>query len=181
MQTTLTFLARNWWVVLLRGIAAILFALAAFAWPGLTLAVLVVLFGAYTLLDGLFGTIDAIRYRNAMANWWVWLLDGLLGIAVGAFMLLMPGVSAYILLIFVAAWAILGGLLRIFAAIQLRRQIEGEWILIFSGILSVAFGVAIVALPHAGLVSIAWIIGFWALILGLVFVLLALRLRRIAG
>lgn len=86
--------------------------------------------------------------------------------------------SAFALLIVVAVWAILGGALRIFAAIQLRKQIEGEWILIVSGLLSIAFGVAIIALPHAGLVSIAWIIGFWALAFGVLFVLLAFRLRK---
>jgi uncharacterized membrane protein HdeD (DUF308 family) len=181
MKTTLDFFARNWWVLLLRGIAAIVFGLAAFVWPGLTLAVLVIMFGAYIFVDGVFGTIDAIRYRKDMDNWWFWLLDGILGILAGAVMLLMPGVSAFVLLVFVAAWAILGGAIRIFAAIQLRKQISGEWILIASGLLSIAFGVAIVALPHAGLVSIAWIIGFWALAFGVLFVLLAFRLRNAAG
>ena len=180
MDRALNSLARNWWIVLLRGIAAIVFGLAAFAWPGLTLAVLVIMFGAYILVDGICGTIDAIRCRNELDNWWSGLFDGILGIIAGGVMLFMPGVSAFVLLLFVAAWSIIGGGLRIFAAIQLRKQIEGEWILIVSGLLSIVFGVAIFALPHAGLVSIAWIIGFWALAFGVLFVLLSLRLRKAA-
>lgn len=180
METTLNFLARNWWIVLLRGIAAIIFGLAAFVWPGLTLTVLVMLFGAFILVDGVFGTVDAIRYRKTLGNWWYWLLDGILGIVAGGVMLLMPGISAFVLLVFVAAWSVLGGALRIFAAIQLRKKIDGEWFLGLSGLLSIVFGVAIVALPHAGLVSIAWIIGFWAVAFGVLFILLSLRLRRLA-
>lgn len=180
METTLNFLARNWWIVLLRGIAAIIFGLAAFVWPGLTLTVLVMLFGAFILVDGVLGTVDAIRYRKSLGNWWYWLLDGILGIVAGGVMLLMPGISAFVLLVFVAAWSVLGGALRIFAAIQLRKKIDGEWFLGLSGLLSIVFGVAIVALPHAGLVSIAWIIGFWAVAFGVVFILLSLRLRRLA-
>ncbi len=180
MDNTLDFLARNWWILLMRGIAAILFGIAAFAWPGLTLSVLVIIFGAYILADGLIGVIDAIRYRDQMDNWWFWLLEGVLGIVVGVLTLFMPGITALILLGFVAAWSILGGILRIVAAIQLRKKIKGEWFMILSGVLSILFGVAIIALPHAGLLSIAWIIGFWAIAIGVVFVLLAFRLRNAA-
>ena len=95
-------------------------------------------------------------------------------------MLFMPGLSAFVLLIFIAAWSVLGGALRIFAAIQLRKKIDGDWFLALSGVLSILFGVAIVALPYAGLVSIAWIIGFWAIAFGVMFVLLSRRLRRAA-
>ncbi|WP_341864174.1 HdeD family acid-resistance protein [Gymnodinialimonas sp. 57CJ19] len=178
MDTTLNFFARNWWLVLLRGIAAIVFGLMAFVWPVLTLSVLVILFGAYILADGVFSTIDAIRLRNEVDKWWLGLLDGLLGIVAGGLMLFMPGITALVMLVFLAAWSILGGALRILLAVQLRKEIEGEWLLVVSGLLSIAFGVAIVALPHAGLVSIAWIIGFWAIAFGVLFILLSLRLRR---
>lgn len=175
----MNFLERNWWVPLVRGIAAVLFGLAAFVWPGLTVAVLMLLFGAYVLVDGVFGVIDSIRYRNRIDNWGWWLLDGVLGIVVGALTLFMPGVSAFVLLMVIAGWAIVGGVLRIVAAIQLRKRIEGEWLLILSGVLSVLFGVLLVALPGAGILSLVWLIGFWAVLLGMTLIALAFRLRRL--
>lgn len=181
MDRTLNYLAGNWWVVLLRGLAAIVFGILAFMWPGLTLAVLVIMFGAFIFVDGIFGTIDAIKHRKELDNWWFWLLDGIVGVLAGAVMLFMPGISAVVLLFFIAAWSIVGGVMRIFAAIQLRKHITGEWLLVLSGVLSIVFGIAIVAVPHAGLVSIAWIIGIWALAFGILFVMLAFRLRKLKG
>ncbi|WP_289042660.1 HdeD family acid-resistance protein [uncultured Aliiroseovarius sp.] len=178
MDPALEFMSRNWRGLLVRGLIAIAFGITAFVWPALTLAVLVLIFGAFILFDGIVGAIDALLNRDQMENWWLWLLEGVLGIVVGAFTLLMPGITALFLLGLVAAWSILGGILRIIAAIQLRKTIDGEWVLIASGLLSVVFGVAIIALPHAGLVSIAWIIGFWAVAFGILFVLLAFRLRK---
>ena len=178
MSGPLTFLERNWWLLLVRGIAAILFGIAALAWPGLTLAALVLLFGAYVLVDGVFGVVDSIRYRDRIANWGLWLLEGVLGIAVGAMTLLLPGVSALVLLMLVAAWAIVGGVLRIVAAIQLRKRIEGEWLLGLGGALSILFGVLLVALPGAGILSLVWLIAAWAIVFGIVLTALALRLRR---
>lgn len=178
MTTYTNFLARNWWLLLVRGIAAILFGIAAFAWPGLTAAVLVLLFGAYVLVDGIFGIVDSIRYRDRLERWWLWLLDGLLGVGVGALTLFMPGISAFVLLMFIAGWAIAGGILRIIAAIHLRREIEGEWLLALGGVLSILFGGLLVGMPGAGIVSLVWLIGLWAVIFGLVFIVLAFRLRK---
>lgn len=178
MSEPLNFLERNWWLLLVRGIAAILFGIAAFAWPGLTLAALVLLFGAYALVDGVFAVVDSIRYRDRLAHWGLWLLEGVLGIAVGAMTLFMPGVTAFVLLMFVAAWAIVGGVLRIVAAIQLRKRIEGEWLLALSGVLSVLFGLLLMTMPAAGILSLVWLIGAWAIALGIVLAMLAFRLRR---
>lgn len=180
METALKFMARNWWILLLRGVAAILFGISAFVWPGLTLSVLVILLGAYLLFDGVIGTIDAIRYREDKDNWVFWLLDGIIGIIAGGLMLFLPGASALVLLILIASWAIVGGVLRIIVAFQLRKKIDGEWLMAASGVLSILFGILLIAVPNAGLVSIAWLIGFWALILGVVFVMLAFRLRKLA-
>ena len=177
-EVPLNFLERNWWLPLVRGIAAVLFGIGAFAWPGLTVAVLVMLFGAYALVDGVVGVVDSIRYRDRIANWGLWLLEGVLGIVVGALTLLMPGVTAFVLLMFIAGWAIIGGVLRIVAAIQLRKQIEGEWLLVLSGVLSIMFGGLLVLLPSAGILSLAWLIGFWAVLFGAVLIALAFRLRR---
>lgn len=178
MSEPMNFLERNWWLPLVRGIAAILFGIAALAWPGLTIAALVLLFGAYALVDGVFGVVDSIRYRDRIANWGLWLLEGILGIVVGALTLLMPGVSAFVLLMFVAGWAIAGGVLRIVAAIQLRKRIEGEWLLGLSGVLSILFGVLLVAVPAAGILSLVWLIGAWAIVFGILLAVLAFRLRR---
>lgn len=178
MTAHTNFLARNWWLLLVRGIAAILFGVAAFAWPGLTAAVLVLLFGAYVLVDGIFGIVDSIRYRDRLDRWWLWLLDGLLGVGVGALTLFMPGISVFVLLMVIAGWAIAGGVLRIIAAIQLRREIEGEWLLGLGGVLSIFFGGLLVAMPGAGILSLVWLIGIWAVMFGVIFMMLAFRLRK---
>lgn len=175
----MNFFERNWWVPLVRGIAAVLFGIAAFVWPGLTVAVLMLLFGAYVLVDGVLSVIDSIRYRNRIDIWGWWLLDGVLGIVVGALTLFMPGVSAFVLLMFIAGWAIVGGVLRIMAAIQLRKRIEGEWLMVLSGVLSCLFGMLLVALPGAGILSLVWLIGFWAVLFGVTLIALAFRLRRV--
>lgn len=181
MDSSRTHMAQNWRGLLIRGIAAILFGIAAISWPGLTVATLVLLFGFYILTDGILGVINAVQYRKITTHWLYWLLEGALGVIVGVLTLILPGTTAFILLVCVAIWAIMGGALRIVTAVRLGKQIKGTWILFVSGLLSVAFGFAIVALPHAGLVSIAWIIGFWAVAFGTVFVLLALRLRRVGA
>ncbi len=179
MNELRNFLARNWWLLLVRGIAAILFGVAAFMWPGLTAAVLVIIFGVYVLIDGIFSVIDSIRYRDGVENWWLWLLEGVLSVAFGLVTLFMPGVTAFVLLMLIAAWAIFGGVLRIVAAVQLRKRIEGEWLLAFGGVISVLFGVLLVAMPGAGIVSLIWLIGFWGISFGVLFVLLAFRLRKL--
>ncbi len=173
------FMERNWWLLLVRGIAAILFGIGAFVWPGLTAATLVLFFGIYMLVDGVFGVVDSIRYRDRLNHWWVWLLDGILGVVVGGLTLFMPGATAFVLVMLIGVWAIVGGVLRIVAAIQIRKEIEGEWLLGLGGLLSILFGVVVVAQPGVGLLSLVWLIGSWALIAGVVFIMLAFRLRKI--
>lgn len=178
LKDVTTPLARDWWILLIRGIAAVLFGLAAFAWPGLTIEFLVLAFGILLLLDGVSTLVQALRNREASADRWLWLLEGALGTVLGALILLMPGIATLYLVVLVAAWSILGGAVRIAVAIRMRRKIEGAGLLGASGVLSILLAVAIIALPYAGLVSIAWIIGFWAIALGTLFMLAALRLRR---
>lgn len=178
MKPNMNFLERNWWLLLVRGIAAILFGVAAFAWPGATVAILVIMFGAYVLIDGIFGIVDSIRYRDRLNRWWLWLLDGVLGVVVGALTLFMPGVTAVVLLMFIAAWAIVGGVLRIIAAIQLRREIEGEWLLGLGGALSILFGILLIVMPGAGIMSLVWLIAIWAITFGVLFIVLAFQLRK---
>ena len=179
MDLLLERVSQNWWLPLLRGVLAILFGVMAFAWPGLTLSLLVLLFGAYALVDGVFAVVSAIRYRDRLERWWLWLVQGVLGIVFGVLTFFWPGVTAVVLLAFIAAWAVLTGIVEIIAAIQLRKTIEGEWVLALSGVLSVLFGVALFAWPGAGLLSLTWLIGAYAVIAGVALIALAFRLRKL--
>ena len=168
--------AKNWWVLLIRGILAVLFAVMAFTLPGLTLVTLVLLYGVYALADGL----TALWVGGRARAWWFALL-GVLGVIVGVFTFIYPGITAVALLYLIAAWAIVRGVFEIVTAIQLRKEISNEWMLIIAGILSVLFGVALVANPAAGALAVVWIIGSYAFIFGLMMIVLAFRLRGLSG
>ncbi len=172
-----TQLARNWWVLALRGLAAVIFGILAILWPSITITVLVLFFGAYALVDGIFAVFAAITHREGHDRWWVLLLEGLVGIAAGILTFFYPAVTALVLLYFIAAWAILTGILEIMAALRLRREIEGEWLLVVSGILSVLFGVVAVIFPGAGALAVIWLIGAYAIVFGLLLITLGLRVR----
>ena len=165
-------LAVHWWVVLLRGLAAIAFGVMAFAWPGLTIALLVLIWGAYALVDGVFSLIAGIR-----AKYGTLLVRGLLGIAAGIVTFAWPGVTAVTLLWIIAFWAIFAGVMQIAAAIRLRREIQGEWILILSGICTVALGALLFLYPGAGAVSVAWLIASFAIAWGVLLMILAFKLK----
>jgi uncharacterized membrane protein HdeD (DUF308 family) len=169
-------LARNWWLVLLRGICAILFGVLTFIWPGVTLATLVLLYGAYALADGVIALIAAVSGGQPGSRWWLALV-GILGIAAGALTFLWPGITAMVLLIFIAAWAISSGILQIIGAIRLRKEIDNEWLLIASGIISVLFGVVLIVQPATGALALILVIGAYAIAFGILLVWFALRLR----
>ena len=171
-------LARNWGAIAVRGVVAIIFGILCFVVPGITLRVLVLLFGAYALVDGVFDIIAAVRRRTGDEPWWALLLEGIVGIAAGLVAFLMPRLTALALVYLIAAWAIVTGVLEIVAAVRLRREITNEWWLAFSGVLSVVFGVLIMAAPAAGaLVLVLWI-GAYAVVFGVSLLALAFRLRR---
>jgi uncharacterized membrane protein HdeD (DUF308 family) len=170
-------LARNWWALALRGVAAILFGAVAFLAPGFTLIWLVLLFGAYALLDGVLAIVAGIRAAERHERWWPLALEGLASIAVGVITFIMPAATAFVLVWFVAVWAILTGVLRISAAIRLRKEIRGEWLLIVNGALSVLLGLFIIVRPIAGFVSLVWFVGAYATVYGVILLALALRLR----
>lgn len=173
----LTLLSKNWWVIALRGVAAILFGLAALVWPQLTLTVLVLLFGAYAATDGIFALIAAFQGRAQGTQWWMLLLEGFIGLLAGILTVIWPSITGLILLYVIAAWALLTGILEIAAAVALRREMRGEWVLILTGIASMAFGVLLIVQPGAGIVTLAWLIGGYAMLFGILLVLLAFRLR----
>jgi uncharacterized membrane protein HdeD (DUF308 family) len=170
-------LARNWWALVLRGLFAVLFGLAAFFWPGITLAALVLLFGAYALADGIFAIVAAITGADRQTRWWALLLEGIAGILAATATVVWPGLTALALLYLIAAWAIVTGIFEIVAAVRLRREIEGEWLLGLSGMASVRFGLYVAAFPGPGALAVVWIIGAYALVAGILLIALGLRLR----
>jgi uncharacterized membrane protein HdeD (DUF308 family) len=170
-------LAKNWWLLLLRGIAAIVFGLLAFAWPGLTLLTLILFYGAFALVDGVLAIIAAITGGAPAPRWWLAIV-GLLGIAAGLLTFLMPGLTAVVLLLFIAGWAIATGVFQIIGAIKLRKEIDNEWLLILCGVISVLFGVSMVLAPGAGALALVWVIGAYSVVIGALFVALAFRLRK---
>jgi uncharacterized membrane protein HdeD (DUF308 family) len=173
----LTQMANNWGWVALRGVLAILFGIVAFVWPGLTFLVLVIWFGAYAFVDGIFIIIAAIANRARNDRWWVLLLEGILGIVVGIITYLQPGITGTALILVIAAWAIVTGVLEVIAAIRLRQEIQGEFWLILSGVISVLAGILLFLFPDTGAIAVVWIIGAYALLFGVMLVVLALKLR----
>ncbi len=174
---TLTALARDWWVFLVRGIAAVLFGILAFVWPHITLFVLVLLFGVYALVDGILSLVRAFG-AGQRGQSWVWpLVGGIVGIAAGIAAFVWPGLTALVLLYIIAAWAVVSGITEIIAGVALRHEISHEWLLILGGVISLLFGLLVFARPGAGALAIVWLIGFYAIVLGVVHIALAFRLR----
>ncbi len=173
----LSLLAHNWWMLVLRGGLAVLFGIAAFVWPEITLEALVILFGAFSLVDGAFNVISAFMRRERY--WGLLLVEGIFGMLIGILTFAWPGITALVLLYLIAGWAIVTGLLEIFAAVQLRRQIQGEWLLGLSGILSIIFGILLAIQPGSGALALVWLIGGYAVVLGVLLIALGLRLRNV--
>jgi len=170
-------LQRNWWLVTLRGAAAIVFGILTFITPGITLAVLVLLFGAYALADGLLNLVAVFRRRRDEQPWWALLVEGLVSIAAGAVTFAWPGLTAVALVYLIAAWAIVTGAFELGAAIRLRKEITGEVWLALSGVLSIVFGVFVMFAPGAGALAMTLWIGAYAIVFGATLVGLGFRLR----
>jgi uncharacterized membrane protein HdeD (DUF308 family) len=170
-------LARNWWLLAIRGVAAILFGIGAFVWPGITLGVLVLLFGAYALIDGVVAIIAGFSARKEQERWWMMIITGAVGILTGILTFMWPGITALVLLYFIAGWAIVTGVFEIAAAIRLRKEMEGEWMLILAGIASVLFGILLIILPGAGALAVVWLIGAYSVVYGILMLVLGFKLR----
>jgi uncharacterized membrane protein HdeD (DUF308 family) len=173
-------MGRNWWVLLLRGVVAVLFGLLTWTMPGITLTALVLVFGIYVLADGVLGVWMAFGQRQENRFWWALLLWGLLGVLVGLMTFLTPGVTALVLLMYMAAWAVVTGVTQIIGAIRLRKEIQNEWLLGLSGLISVLFGVLLFMRPGEGALAVVWLIGTYAVIFGVLMVLLSFKLRKLA-
>jgi uncharacterized membrane protein HdeD (DUF308 family) len=171
------FLTGKWWVVALRGILAILFGVIALVYPGITLLSLVLVFGAYALVDGVFAIVSAIGHRGREAAWYV--LEGILGIAVGIATFFYPGITGQALVYLIGLWAILTGIFEVVAGFEL--PISRDWLLALAGALSIIFGVLVFFHPGSGALAIVSLIGVFALVFGVTMLALGIRLRGLRG
>jgi uncharacterized membrane protein HdeD (DUF308 family) len=167
----------NWWALAIRGIAGVLFGIIAIVWPGVSLAALTLLFGAWALIDGVIGLVAAVRAGRMHRPWWAFLLEGVTGILAAAATFMWPALTLLVLLYFIGGWAVVTGIFELIAAFELRRIIRSEWMLILAGIASIAFGVLLFVQPGAGALVIALWTGAYALIFGLLILALAFRVR----
>jgi uncharacterized membrane protein HdeD (DUF308 family) len=172
-------LKRNWWVSVIRGVAAIVFGVIAFAYPGLTVATLVLFFGAWVLIDGVFRVIGAIGHHASDPEWGFHLIIGIIGIIIGFLTFHAPQITALALIIYIAAWALMIGATEIALAIKLRREIRGEWFLILMGLASIVFAVMLLWNPVPGALALVWLIGSYAIVFGILGIFFGFRLRSL--
>ena len=172
-----TLLAQRWWMLALRGAAAIIFGILTFVAPAASLFALVLLFGVYAIVNGAMNVSLSMRTPTGETRWGSLLFESIASILAGALTLIWPGITALVLLFLIAAWAVVTGVAQVVAAVRLRKQLRGEWLLALTGVLSVAFGVLLVVAPVAGALAVTLWIGAYALVFGALLVGLALRLR----
>src|SRR6266496_2849255 len=172
-------LKRHWWVSVIRGVAAIVFGVIAFAYPGLTVATLVLFFGAWVLIDGVFRVVGAIGHHASDPEWGFHLIIGIVGIIIGFLTFHAPQITALALIIYIAAWALMIGATEIALAIKLRREIKGEWFLILMGLVSIVFAVMLLWNPAVGAAALIWIMAWYAVILGVLGIIFGFRLRSL--
>lgn len=169
--------ASNWWIILLRGVATILVGLFLIWVPALSLAGLVLVFGAFAFVDGILALVTAIGKRRQSNRWGAVVLEAAAGIGIGILTFLWPGVTLIALVYLIAAWAIITGAFELTAAVKLRKVIVGEWLLGLSGIASIVFGILIWLFPGAGAIVLTIWLGAYAIVFGVLLTILGLRLR----
>ena len=172
-------LHRSWWLLLLRGIAAVAFGVLTFVWPQISLLTLIMVYGVYALIDGVLALIAAIRGGGFVPRWWL-ALGGIASLAAGALAFVWPGLTALVLVYLIGFWSILRGVLEIIGAIRLRNEIANEWTLGVAGALSVIFGLILVIMPGAGAIGLLWLIATWAVLFGLLLIWVAFKVRKLA-
>lgn len=172
-------LVDNWWLLLLRGLVAIAFGAAAFAWPGLMLPMFTFLWGAYALDDGSFALWAAVTGQGGeLVPRWGLVVFGIASIVAGLLAFFWPGLTTLVLLMFIAGWALATGVLQIWAAIQLRKEIESEWMLALAGVLSIGFGLYLITQPDMSAKTVVWSIAWFSVLVGCTYVALVFRLKR---
>ena len=172
-------LKRHWWVPVIRGIAAIVFGVIAFTHPVMAIATLVLFFGAWVLVDGIFRIVGAIKHRGSDPDWTWQLVIGLIGIIVGLLTFHAPQVTALALVIYIAAWALMIGASEIVMAVKLRHEIKGEWLLILMRLASIVFAVLLLWNPVAGAAAVIWLIAWYAVVLGILAIFFGFRLKTL--
>ena len=169
-------LARNWWAMALRGVLAIVFGVIALVLPGVTMLSLVIVFAAYALVDGVLAIVAAVRSARRHERWGLLVLEGVVDIAAGVLAFLWPGLTIVIFVLLVAAWAIVTGVLMTAAAFRLQLD-HGRWWFALGGLASLVYGVLLVIAPLIGALVLTWWLGAYALIFGVLMLILAFRLR----
>lgn len=169
-------LAQNWWLVALRGVVGILFGIVALLFPGSTMLSLVILFSAYMLVDGAFAIASAVRAARRHERWGWLTLEGIVNIITGVLAFLWPGLTILAFVLLIAAWAIVSGALMLAAAFRLKVD-HGRWWLVLGGVVSLVYGVLLILTPLIGALVLTWWLGAYALVFGVVLLVLAFRLR----
>ena len=177
----LTFFTSRWWVLALRGLIAVLFGLIAIVWPAIALTAIVLLFGVYALVDGVWAMFLGLVIRREVGHWWVWLLEGLAGVVIGVLVFRWPVITTLVLLYLIAYWGLVTGMFEILAAVQLRKVIKGEWLLVLGGVLSVLLGAFLAVFPKPGAEVLVWLVGAYAILFGILLFAFALRLRSLGN
>jgi uncharacterized membrane protein HdeD (DUF308 family) len=176
----LELLVQRWWMLVVRGALAVVFGLLAIMWPEITILALVLLWGAYAVVDGATSIMLGLSSRGAPAEHrWLYGLLGVLGIAIGVITFVWPQITTLALLVIIAVWALVAGVLQIVAAIRLRKVIDNEWFLGLSGAVCVILGVLLIVQPATGAVGLVVAIATFAIVWGLALILFGLRLRSV--
>lgn len=173
-------LHRAWWMVALRGVAALIFGILAILMPGVTLLVLVGLFAAYALISGIAEIVAAVRARREHRGWGLLLALGIVAIAAGILAVAYPGITALALVVLMGVNAIFTGAIDIAIAVRLRRVIRHEWMFILAGVVSLVFGMLVLAFPAGGALALVWLVSFYAIVTGILFISVSLRLRAMS-
>ena len=170
-------LAKNWWLLALRGLFAILFGIVILAWPGLTIEILVIIYGVFALVGGILSIIIGLFSIGKSSNWWVMFLEGILGFIVGGIVLKWPAISLLLLIVIIGLWAIISGIIQIITAIFVRQEIKNEWLMGLSGLISLLFGLVILSWPISSIIVVSWLIGFYALLLGIFLIVFGFQVK----
>lgn len=173
-------LAKNWKLLALRGLAGVIFGVLAFMWPGITLLALVYLFGAYALVNGVLALMTAYRAPKGYPRFGILIFQGVFSVVAGVGAFLVPGITAISLLILIASWAIVTGVIEVVAAIRLRKEIRREWLLVLAGLATIGLGVVLLVQPAVGALAMVLYIGSFSIAFGILLMVLAFRMRNSA-
>ena len=173
----LDLLSRRWWWILVRGIAAILFGIACFVWPGRVALSLVFVFGVYAIIDGA----AMIVFGRKLGNWFWYALAGIVSMLAGVIAIAFPVFTAGALVMVIGLWAIFSGIFQIMAGWSIRKDVEGEWVLFVGGVLAILFGILLFLRPGAGAAGIVWLIGMFLILFGILQIILSFKLKGLQG